>query len=97
MVYGLRYYWTQGIIRDSSILPKEGAWLKFYDPEAHDGQGLVEWTEDPAQALRFSDQRAAWECYRRVPVRRPYRPDGKPNRPLTACTIGIEPLPEFAQ
>lgn len=67
-----------------------GEWVKRYDPEAYDGQGDVETTSDPAQALVFPSHREAWDCWRQVPRNRPVRPDGKPNRPLTAFTVTIE-------
>lgn len=69
-----------------------GAYLASYDPEANDGQGRASWTEDPARALVFSNAAAAFECYRTVPVNRPIRPDGKPNRPLTLFSIELVPV-----
>ena len=70
-----------------------GAYLARYDPEAHDGQGWAEWTTDPGQALTLPDAVAAMRLHQAVPARRPVRPDGKPNRPLAAFTILIEPVP----
>jgi hypothetical protein len=70
-----------------------GAYLVRYDPEAHDGRGDVEWSPDPARAQRFPDVRTALEALRAVPRCRPRRPDGKPNRPLMAFTIAVEPAP----
>jgi hypothetical protein len=40
----------------------------------------------------FEDHAAAMEVWTRQSRVRPLRPDGKPNRPLTAYTISIEPL-----
>lgn len=64
-----------------------GAYLAAYDPEANGGWGDAAWTADPAEALVFPGMEAAHECYRAVPVSRPVRPDGKPNRPLTIFAI----------
>jgi hypothetical protein len=72
-----------------------GAYLASYDPEANDGWGDAAWTAAPAKALVFSNAEAAFRCYRAVPVNRPVRPDGKPNRPLTM--FGIELVPVTAE
>lgn len=64
-----------------------GYWLKSYNPEAHDGQGDAEFTDDLEDALVFSDAEAAIKTYRAIPNARPWRDDAKPNRPLTACTV----------
>lgn len=69
-----------------------GAYLASYDPDANNGQGDAAWTADPAMALVFTSVEAACECYRAVPVNRPVRPDGKPNRPLTAFAIEFVPV-----
>jgi hypothetical protein len=69
----------------------EGLLLKSYDPEGHDGLGDADWTADPEKAMRFADVSAAMQCLRQVPECRPVRPDGKPNRPLTAYHITFEP------
>jgi hypothetical protein len=70
-----------------------GAFLKSYDPEAHDGQGWAKWTTDPDDALLLADAVAAMQLWQTVPASRPVRPDGKPNRPLAAFTISIEDWP----
>lgn len=70
------------------------AWLETYDPEAYDGRGSVTATTDPARAKRFETIDAALEEWRRQSVVRPRRPDGKPNRPLTAFTAAPRVLPE---
>ncbi len=68
-------------------------WLKSYDPEAHDGQGLVTSTSDLAEAQRFADGAEAMDFYRQVSASRPWRADGEPNRPATAFTISIQEVP----
>lgn len=47
-------------------------------------------TPNRAEATRYS-AKAAFELWRAVDQRNPVRPDGKPNRPLTAFTVDIEP------
>ncbi len=61
-----------------------GSWLKSYDPDAYDGRGSATWT---------FDTEAAMACWRTVSTVRPTRPDGQPNRPLTAATIECVELP----
>jgi hypothetical protein len=74
------------------VVPR-GAYLVRYDPEAHDGRGDAIWSGDPLAAHRFPDVRTALEALRAVPRCRPRRPDGKPNRPLMAFTVAVEPAP----
>jgi hypothetical protein len=84
----------EGITRPENPHPDvTGQWLKSYDPEAHDGQGWAEWTDDPAQARVFPSRMAAFEAWRAVPRARPLRADGRMNRPLTAFTVTIEGVP----
>jgi hypothetical protein len=69
----------------------EGAWLKSFTPNGHGGRGDLVVTHDPAEAQRFADAAEAWKLWGATaapPFDR--RPDGKPNRPLTAWTITIE-------
>jgi hypothetical protein len=66
-----------------------GAYLASYDPEGDAGNGIAIWTRDPAQAMTFATGDAATACYRAVPLNRPLRPDGKPNRPLTMFTAAF--------
>lgn len=70
-----------------------GQFLVAYDPEANMGRGEAEWTRDPAKALEFGSMREAFACLTQVPQARPVRPDGKPNRPLTALTMSAGPPP----
>lgn len=72
--------------------PPKGQFLESYDPEAHQGYGWATWTTDRAQAMVFTDAMAAWNCWTQVPSRRPTRPDGQPNKPLTAFSIIVEPV-----
>jgi hypothetical protein len=71
-----------------------GSFLKAYDPEAMDGYGLASWTGDKAEALVFGSFGEAFDAWRAIPASRPLRPDGKPNRPLTAFTVAFEDGPQ---
>jgi hypothetical protein len=73
-----------------------GQWVKDYDPDARDGLGEVFPTPDLAQAKRFATVREALKFYSQVSRVWPVRPDGKPNRPLTAFTVEFEHPPEDA-
>lgn len=68
----------------------DGRWLKEYDPTAGK-HGRIVSTSDAKEAKRFASHADGWEEYRRSHGFR--TTDGKPNRPLTAWSISIEPLP----
>jgi hypothetical protein len=72
--------------------PVAGQWLKSYDPEAHDGQGDAVFTDKIQEAWVFSSMTDALATWRAVPKARPFRPDGKPNRPLTTFTVEFSKL-----
>jgi hypothetical protein len=72
-----------------------------YDPTVHkpdggyDG-GILELTDDPRKALKFSDAGEALEKWRQPAGCQCHgiRPwDGKPNRPLTAYTVTVIDAP----
>jgi hypothetical protein len=77
-------------------LPVYG-WLVSSDPDAFKGRGDAQFTTDPSRAKRFVDAKAALQYWRRESTVQPYRDDGKPNRPLTAYTVEVKPLPETVQ
>jgi hypothetical protein len=64
-------------------------YVKAYDPTRSHGlfNFYIEVTDDPNDALKFPDVRAAIEKWRESYG---LRPDGKPNRPLTAFTVTVE-------
>ena len=75
--------------------PYEGQYLKSFDADAYGGRGYTEWTADPHQAMRFADAREAL-LFRNTQSRTaPFRPDGKPNRPLIAITALIVAIGEL--
>lgn len=71
-----------------------GSYLESYDPDARAGRGEAHWTRDLTRALRFPDGGAAWECWRKQSTALPLRPDGLPNRPLTAFTVEVRAVEE---
>ena len=80
----------------------DGQWVKEYNPSTDGtdpaGQAigcLLVTTSDPTQA-RLYGMSEVLEVWRRVDSRNPVRPDGKPNRPLTAYTVEITPPPTGA-
>lgn len=81
---------------------EDGAYLKSFDPdwmppgvtpETAPMTGLADWTTDTAEALTFPDAGEAGGFWRQQSTVKPLRPDGAPNRPLTAYTVAVEPLP----
>jgi hypothetical protein len=91
--YVLRYAALPGTVLGPKGNVDEGDYLKSYDPDAHDGFGHSEWTSDPAEALTFDNATDALALWKQPSTVRPLRPDGKPNRPLTAVSITVERLP----
>lgn len=67
--------------------------LKSADFEAHGGRGFMTFTEDIDRAMTFPDATAAITFWRTQSKTVPKRPDGRPNRPLTALTVEIEDAP----
>lgn len=73
--------------------PIDGQYLESYDPEAYDGRGDVSFTQDIRKAMRFSNTGEAMAFAMQTSKKRPLRPDGKPNKPLTAFHLMFEPEP----
>jgi hypothetical protein len=67
----------------------DGEYLVEYNPNANGGRGDLKTSADRADARRFPTAGDAMEFWRQQSKRRPYRPDGKPNRPLTAFSVEI--------
>ena len=59
------------------------------DPEMRYPTGAFTATSDITHAKRFNDTDEATGYSQRVSRRTPQRPDGEPNRPLNAFTVGI--------
>lgn len=72
----------------------EGVYLAEYDPDWRPPgvlgawtSGLARWNADVDEAMEFVDHAAAFACWRRQSITVPWRPDGQPNRPLTAFSV----------
>lgn len=75
---------------DGGPCPIAGQYLASFDFDAFDGIGHGIFTAYREKAKRFAsagDLLAFWKTQSTV---RPYRDDGKPNRPLTATTVSTE-------
>ena len=69
-----------------------GQFLVTSDFEADEGRGHTTWTPDLTKAMRFRSKIAATKYWRTQSKTVPLRPDGKPNRPLTAFHVVIEDI-----
>lgn len=87
-IYGIRAYG----FANGEPCPHAGQWLAHFDHDAYEGLGYGEFTDVNAQALEFHSFEDALEFRNRQSTVRPVRPDGKPNRPLTALTLAVELL-----
>ena len=63
-----------------------GQYLSSYDADAVGDRGIKMTTRE-ADAMRFRTLEDALQCWKRQSRTRPWRPDGRPNRPLTAYTV----------
>jgi hypothetical protein len=68
-----------------------GCFVKSMDFDAHEGRGDLVVTTRRGDAKEFPDAREAMVYWQTISEAVPLRPDGKPNRPLTAYTVSIEP------
>lgn len=72
--------------------PVPNPYFKSFDHEAHGGLGRAVLTADWRESLTFSSFEEAVEFWRKQSKTRPLRPDGKPNRPMTAVTVEVREL-----
>lgn len=69
--------------------PLDGpTWVKSY-ADTPSGRGTVVLTTDESEAMQFKSMSDAMEFWRQQSKSKPTRPDGKPNRPLTAYSVEI--------
>lgn len=69
------------------------AYIVSFDVDAMHGLGAAQLTLDPDEAMTWVSPSAAFEAWRTQSKVRPFRGDGKPNRPLTAYSAEIEQRP----
>lgn len=70
---------------EPGVVCAAGAYVVSYDP---DGETVL--TTLIEKARRFDTAGEALVYWRQQSVACPLRPDGKPNRPLTAYTVSVE-------
>lgn len=90
-MYVITYQGTVGSVVIADDIPV-GWYLAVFDPDAYEGRGHSQWTDQLALAIQFETFEAAFETWRVTSSIRPTRDDGKPNRPLTAFNIEIKPI-----
>ncbi len=70
--------------------PEDGQYIKEFHPDTDElGLGTVVTTADISKAKSFSSTEEARQFWNQQSKRVPFRPDGRPNKPLTAFTIQI--------
>jgi hypothetical protein len=69
-----------------------GQYLQSCDFEACNGRGYVTFTAALSKAMKFASKNDAFVFYLTKSKTVPLRPDGKPNRPLTAYLVTIEDI-----
>lgn len=73
---------------DSSRVPT-GLFLESFNADAHQGRGAATWTSDIERALQFDSPSDGFAIWKRQSTVKPTRPDGHPNRPLTAFSVSF--------
>lgn len=69
------------------------AYLAAFDADQNGLDGMIVITNDPSRAMHFADPGDALACWKRQSATMPTRPDGRPNRPLTAFHAEIMDSP----
>lgn len=78
-------------LRNGPANENDGRYVVEYDPVVRDGYVLLRTTDDPGLARPFASLVEASEYWRQS---HGTRPDGQPNRPLTAFTVSMEYAPD---
>jgi len=90
--YVLRLWSVEGKVVDPDPVCV-GKFLESFNVEYAEGRGCAKFTGDVSRAMRFAthaDALRTWNTQSRV---KPLREDGRPNKPLTAFTMTIDPVP----
>ena len=66
-----------------------GMYVAEYDPDGNSGFGDVRFVRDVCDAMHFDSMSEAAQLVNATSTVRPVRPDGLPNRPLTAYTVSV--------
>ena len=85
--------WVKSFDVDAVPSPHKGSWI-IPTGAIVNGVfgGTIELTVFRDKALRFDTNADAMIAWKRISITRPRRPDGRPNRPLSALTVAIEPV-----
>ena len=78
---------------DGEESPIDGMYIRSFDPKVNEdgrGQGALVVTPFRESAVMFRTTDEAVDFWRQPSLSVPKRPDGKPNRPLTAYTVSFE-------
>ena len=88
-------YALQVLALASAPLPgaEAGLFVQDADVDAHDGMGQATLTPDRHLAKTWASKVEAFQFWLARSTVRPTRDDGKPNRPLTAYTVEVVPVP----
>ena len=81
-------------IADAAFDNLINAYVKDCDMNARDGRGSVQFTHDEKEAKQFDSIQELFDYWKQQSTIAPIRPDGKPNRPLTAFSIEIKKMEE---
>jgi hypothetical protein len=81
---------------DLTEISREPAYVENFDIEANHGRGAVMWTRHAHEAYTWPSAKEALEDWNRQSETLPLRPDGRPNKPMTAMTIAIVSAPKDA-
>ncbi len=81
---------------DGSPGPYDGKMLSWYNPnlDADDSVAMGGFTNKVEEAMKFENAGEAMVCWNQERTIGSPRPDGLPNRPLTAFTVEIIPASE---
>jgi hypothetical protein len=74
-------------LADGSESMHVGKFLRYYDADKFGYGGMIEWTTNPEDAMKFASLEELLSEWRRQSKTMPLRPDGEPNRPLTAYSV----------
>ena len=79
-----------GVAAGGDAGPHANRYVKQWNPHSPFGECWIDTVAEPWEARRFADLAQVVREQRTVSRVQQHRPDGKPNRPLTALTIQIE-------
>lgn len=79
-------------LADGTPTPSDNTYVKSFDPDGFNGRGQLTTTPDVGRAKQFSTQVEALRFWQQQSKVNPTRPDGQPNRPLTAYSVTIDPV-----